>query len=344
MSRFRSLQLTREVDSKVLVEEQTQKVPITTSMPTPPQFFMLTDQRLVRTTEQLTNLSGVYPVRTTEQLGNSAIRTTEQLSNSANASAVSTTEQLQDLASLPVTPAPKRIVRIPGSRARKRITGKAEGAAKQTPSLSPRLRHGIILMTILLVVMTTAIYMTPLSGGQGRFTFFQSISNWVHAQQMNWQFQAHLTQVAQNSPTQNNLQMAPPPMILPKSAYVAIAQQDATNAGISPDYFTRQINQESGFNPNANSPSGAVGIAQFMPSTARGLGIDPWDPVAALNAAAHLMASYANNYGGDYAKALAAYNGGSGTVQYAISACGSANWMNCLPGQTRNYIRVIMGI
>ena len=333
MSRFRSLQLTREVDSKVLVEEQTQRVPVTTSIPTPPQFFMLTDQHLVRTTEQLTNLSGVYPVRTTEQL-----------TNSANASAVGTTVQLQDLASLSVTPAPKRIVRIPGSRARKRITGKAEGVAKQTPSLSPRLRHGIILMTILLVVMTTAIYMTPLSSGHGRFTFFQSISDWVHTQQMNWQLQAHLTQAAQNNPTQKNPQPAPPPMILPKSAYVAIAQQDATNAGISPDYFTRQINQESGFNPNAISPSGAVGIAQFLPSTARGLGIDPWNPTEALNAAAHLMASYANNYGGDYAKALAAYNGGSGTVQYAISACGAANWMNCLPGETRNYIRVIMGI
>ncbi|MDQ6643916.1 MAG: lytic transglycosylase domain-containing protein, partial [Chloroflexota bacterium] len=281
---------------------------------------------------------GAYPVRTTEQLR-----------NSANASVVRTTGQLQDVASLPVTPIPKRIVRIPGSRKTKRTTGKAEVAAKQAPSLSPRLRHGIIFVSILLVVMTTMLYMTPLSSGQGRFTFFQGISNWVQAQQMNWQFQAHLNQVVQNnstqdSSTQNNVQqMTPSSMILPKSAYVAIAQQDATNAGISPDYFTRQINQESGFNPNAVSPSGAVGIAQFMPGTARGLGIDPWDPTVALNAAAHLMASYANNYGGDYAKALAAYNGGSGTLQYAVSACGAANWMNCLPGETRNYIRVIMG-
>ena len=133
-------------------------------------------------------------------------------------------------------------------------------------------------------------------------------------------------------------------MTLPTSAYVAIAQQDAINAGISPDYFTRQINLESGFNPNASSPSGAVGIAQFLPGTAAGLGINPWNPNEALNAAAHLMASYAKNYGGDYAKALAAYNGGSGTVQYAINACGAANWMNCLPGETRNYIRLIMGI
>src|SRR5437763_10420798 len=113
---------------------------------------------------------------------------------------------------------------------------------------------------------------------------------------------------------------------------------------ISPVYFVRQINQESGFNPNAISPSGAEGIAQFMPGTARGLGINPWDPNAALNAAAHLMAGYANTYGGDYAKALAAYNGGSGNVQNAISGCGAANWMNCLPGGTRNFIRVIMGI
>lgn len=334
MSRFRSLQLTQEVDSKVLVEEQTQKIPVTPSIPAISQFFMSTDQRWIRTTEPLTNFPNAYPARTTEQL-----------ENSTHASAFRTTEQLQDLASLPVTPTPKRIVRIPGNRKLRRGVRKAEVAAKQAPSLSPRLRHGIIFVSILLVVMTTMLYMTPLSSGQGRFTFFQGISNWVHAQQINWQFQAHLNQVVQNSPTQNKpQQMAPPPMTLPKSAYVAIAQQDATNAGISSDYFTRQINQESGFNPNAISPSGAVGIAQFMPSTARGLGIDPWDPTAALNAAAHLMASYANNYSGDYAKALAAYNGGSGTVQYAISACGSANWMNCLPGQTRNYIQVIMGI
>ena len=125
---------------------------------------------------------------------------------------------------------------------------------------------------------------------------------------------------------------------------MAIARQDAINAGISPDYFVRQINQESGFNPNALSPTGAEGIAQFEPGTAAGLGINPLDPVVALNAAAHLMANYSHNYGGNYAMALAAYNGGSGTVQYAINACGAANWMNCLPGQTRNYILVIMGI
>jgi soluble lytic murein transglycosylase-like protein len=132
-------------------------------------------------------------------------------------------------------------------------------------------------------------------------------------------------------------------MALAKSQYVAIAQQDAAAVGIPPVYFERQIQQESGFNPNAVSPAGAVGIAQFLPGTAAGLGINPWDPIQALNGAAKLMANYARQYGGDYAKALAAYNGGSGTVRYAVNNCGT-NWLNCLPGETRHYIYVIMGI
>src|SRR5207302_10286331 len=48
---------------------------------------------------------------------------------------------------------------------------------------------------------------------------------------------------------------------------VALARQDAQNVGLSPDVFVRQINQESGFNPSAISPAGAIGIAQFEPST-----------------------------------------------------------------------------
>jgi hypothetical protein len=231
-----------------------------------------------------------------------------------------------------------RVIRIPGSRKRLPITEPLSKAYR----LNPRLRHGIVLVAIVLVGLTTLLSLAPLDNGQSlAMPIFTNISNWVHAEQANWQIQAHLqglmTPVAQNNPV-------PPPMTLPKSAYIAIAQQDAIKAGISPDYFVRQINLESGFNPNAYSPMGAEGIAQFMPRTAAGLGIDPWNPNQALNAAAQMMAGYSKTYGGDYAKALAAYNGGSGTVQYAVNSCGAANWMNCLPGETRNYIRMIMGI
>src|SRR5439155_27143456 len=77
---------------------------------------------------------------------------------------------------------------------------------------------------------------------------------------------------------------------LTRQQFVTLARQDASNAGISPDIFVRQINQESGFNPSAVSPAGAIGIAQFEPSTAAALGINPWDPVQSLQGAARLMA------------------------------------------------------
>ena len=94
----------------------------------------------------------------------------------------------------------------------------------------------------------------------------------------------------------------------------AYARQAAQRAGIDPDIFVRQIQQESGFNPGAKSGAGALGIAQFMPGTAAGMGIDPTDPYAALDAAAKLDAQNLSRYQGDYSKALAAYNAGPGAV------------------------------
>jgi hypothetical protein len=132
------------------------------------------------------------------------------------------------------------------------------------------------------------------------------------------------------------------PAGLPRSSYVRVAWDDALDAHINPIYFVRQINQESGFDPNSLSPAGAEGIAQFMPGTASGLGINPWDPVQALRGAARYMAAKLRFYGGDYAKALASYNAGDGAVQNAVNACGEDNWLSCTPAETRNYVHIIM--
>ena len=126
-----------------------------------------------------------------------------------------------------------------------------------------------------------------------------------------------------------------------KAGFVALAQTDALAAGIPPDLFVKQITMESGFNPDDLSSAGAEGIAQFMPDTAAGLGIDPWNPVDAIQGAAQLMSRYNRKYGGDYAKALAAYNGGSGTLQYCVTHDGS-QWFSCEPAQTQAYIQKIM--
>jgi hypothetical protein len=277
------------------------------------------------------------PIRITEQLSTPE---TDQLPTISELSPVQTgalslTKALQTTMSAP--PAGRTII-IPGSRRR---TQTQQLSAHSTLRLGPRLRHGIILVVILFIVLITLVSLSPLSNGQITVPVFSSIGNWVQAQQLSWEIQGHNNAQAQQDKTLNNPVL--PPMALAKSQYVAIAQQDAAAVGIPPVYFVRQIQQESGFNPNAVSPAGAVGIAQFLPGTAAGLGINPWDPIQALNGAAKLMANYARQYGGDYAKALAAYNGGSGTVRYAVNNCG-ANWLNCLSGETRHYIYVIMGI
>jgi hypothetical protein len=113
--------------------------------------------------------------------------------------------------------------------------------------------------------------------------------------------------------------------------YRAAARQAAARYGLDPNVFVRQIQQESGFNPTIRSGAGAVGIAQIMPATARGWGVDPLDPIASLNAAAKNMAGYVKKYGG-YENALRAYNAGPGAIQ---ASKGYA--------ETNNYVKTILG-
>ena len=153
------------------------------------------------------------------------------------------------------------------------------------------------------------------------------------------------------------------------SPYVAMAHDAAVRAGVDPLVFTWQIFAESSFNPNAASPAGAEGIAQFKPETAAGLGIDPWNPAQALQAAAnddagHLKQfaeqaqSLAAHYGGnqtryDYGLALAAYNAGPGAPTSAWNqaygwgstwpANGAWAWLSRLSGETQRYVQKILG-
>ena len=85
----------------------------------------------------------------------------------------------------------------------------------------------------------------------------------------------------------------------------------ATDYGVPVNLFCRQIDQESGYQPDAESPAGAIGIAQIVP--AYHPTVDPHDPVASLNYAAGLMQSFYAQYS-SWLLALVAYNGGQGAV------------------------------
>ncbi len=236
---------------------------------------------------------------------------------------------------------------IPGGRKRRSLKRTEELSSQRR--IHPHLRLGIALGTLIAVMITTLVSLTPLGSGQNTGTLFGGTLQLVQAEQQNRDIAGHtFVTLAQANPaaaasTTTNQAPTLPPLTLSTSQYVAIARQDAIANGINPDYFVRQIQVESGFNPNAYSPAGAVGIAQFLPSTAAGLGINPYDPISALAGAALYMANYAKQYNGNYAMALAAYNAGAGNVQYAVAA-GGANWMNFLPAETQNYIHNIMGI
>lgn len=92
--------------------------------------------------------------------------------------------------------------------------------------------------------------------------------------------------------------------------------------------FLAQISQESGWNPKARSPAGAIGIAQIVPRWHPG--VNPNDPVASLKYAARLMASHYKKYG-TWKDALSAYNSGRPwEVGQGIS-------------ETNNYVKTILG-
>lgn len=89
--------------------------------------------------------------------------------------------------------------------------------------------------------------------------------------------------------------------------YSPYAIQAAQKYGVPTNLFLWQIGQESGWDPNAtNSGSTASGIAQFIKSTAKSFGINPFDPVQSLDAAAKYDAQLFDKYG-NWSDALKAY-------------------------------------
>ena len=112
--------------------------------------------------------------------------------------------------------------------------------------------------------------------------------------------------------------------------------RSAARWGVPPALMAGQLMAESGFDPDAGSPAGAQGIAQFMPGTAAAYGLaNPFDPVAAIDAQAHLMSDLLRQFGSPEL-ALAAYNAGPAPVE----AC------NCIPPypETQAYVTRILAL
>lgn len=119
-----------------------------------------------------------------------------------------------------------------------------------------------------------------------------------------------------------------------RSEYLPQARQAAQRHGIPEDLFLRLVQQESGWNPNARSHKGAMGLAQLMPGTAAKLGVNPNDPAQNLEGGARYLRMMYNQFG-NWTLALAAYNAGPGAVQ---------KYGGIPPfRETRNYVRIVAG-
>lgn len=114
-------------------------------------------------------------------------------------------------------------------------------------------------------------------------------------------------------------------------------EKAALERGLPPAFLARLIWKESRFDPDAVSPKGAAGIAQFMPGTARDRGLeDPFDPRSAIPATAHYLADLRKEFG-NLGLAAAAYNAGPNRVRrWRAGRTG-------LPGETRSFVRSITG-
>jgi len=118
--------------------------------------------------------------------------------------------------------------------------------------------------------------------------------------------------------------------------FAAPLARAAQRWNVSAALLGAQLYAESNFNPFARSSAGALGIAQFMPGTARQMGLrDPFDAAASIDAQAHLMRDLLRRFGA-VPLALAAYNAGPAPV----AACG------CVPPypETRGYVARILGL
>jgi len=117
--------------------------------------------------------------------------------------------------------------------------------------------------------------------------------------------------------------------------YQPLFSQNESRYGLPAGLLAAVAQTESGGNASAVSKVGAEGLMQLMPTTAQGLGVNPWDPAQAVQGAAQLLSGYLTRFG-SVPLALAAYNAGPGAVEQYGGVPPYA--------ETQNYVRKITGL
>ncbi|TRW95986.1 lytic transglycosylase domain-containing protein [Paracoccus sp. M683] len=116
-----------------------------------------------------------------------------------------------------------------------------------------------------------------------------------------------------------------------------LIERNAGQNRLDPNFLARLLWKESRFEPSAVSPAGALGIAQFIPSTAELYDLDdPFNPAQAIAKSAWYL-RYLTDMFGNIGLAAVAYNGGENRAARFI------NDQTSLPYETQDYVEAITG-
>ncbi len=114
-----------------------------------------------------------------------------------------------------------------------------------------------------------------------------------------------------------------------------LIEEYSAKHGLDSDFVKAVVRQESGFNPNAKSKCGAMGLMQLMPSTAKGLGVtNAFDAEQNIYGGTKYLKGLLDRFGNNKELALAAYNAGPNAVK---------KYKGIPPyAETQNYVKSIM--